>query len=157
MIKLLASIYAAYNQATIGEPWYPANGATFCNMAVNFVCNAFGYLKFNAGSVNTPIMANAMVSFMGTSSDWMSIDGAVAQAHANVGALVIAGQVNPDGHGHVCVVIPGEMQPSAHYAKDVPVVMNVGKDVFIGKPVSFSFQTEPTYFVLVSTIPKQGT
>lgn len=154
MIKLLSAVYAAFNQAVSGQPWYPVAGQTFCNCAVNFVCNAFGYLKFNVGSVNTPIMANAMVSFMSWSPDWMSIAGDVAQAHANVGALVIAAQSDPAGHGHVCVVIPGEMQASSHYGKNVPVVMNVGKDVFIGKDAAWAFQTEPSYFVLVATIPQ---
>lgn len=156
MIKLLSAVYAAFNQATSGQPWYPAGGQTFCNLAVNSICNAMGYEKFNAGSVNTPVMANAMVIFMHASNDWLSIDGNVAQAHANVGALVVAGHINPEGHGHVCVVIPGEMRPSAHFGKDAPVVMNVGKDVFIGKDAAYSFRVEPLYFVLVSSIPKSS-
>lgn len=155
MVKLLATVYDAYNRAvTPDQPWYPRDGVTFCNLAVNLVCNAFDYTKFNAGSVSTPVVANAMVSFIQKSTDWLMIDGNVAQAHANGGALVVAGQINPAGHGHICVVIPGEMQTSGHLGKDVPVVMNVGKDVFIGKHVGFAFTDEPLYFVLCSTITK---
>lgn len=156
MIKLLSAVYEAFNQATLGQPWSPSGGETFCNWAVNFICNALGYTKFNAGSVHTPVMANAMVSFMKTSGDWLNIDGSVAQSHVNEGALVIATQLNPEGHGHVCVIIPGEMQFSGHFNKNAPMVMNVGKDVFIGKHAGFAFQEEPSYFVLVSTIPHQG-
>ena len=156
MIKLLSAAYAAFNNSLIGMPWCPANGETFCNLVVNSICNALGYTKFNAGSQNNPVMANAMVTFLQGSPDWLSIDGNVAQAHANVGALVIACQLNPEGHGHVCVVIPGEMQYSGHFAKNAPLVMNVGRDVFIGKHAGFAFQTEPSYFVLISTLPTEG-
>jgi len=155
MIKLLSAIYEVFNQATIGQPWYPlANGTTFCNLAINFICNAIGYTKFNAPDISHPVMANAIISFMKSSGDWMNIDGNVAQAHANVGALVVAAQFNLEGHGHVCVVIPGEMQFSGHFAKNVPLVMNIGKDVFIGKHAGWAFQEEPQYFALVSSIPK---
>lgn len=159
MIKLLAAIYAAYNQACLNDsehPWYPRNGETFCNFVVNFVCNTFGYTKFNAGSQNTPVMANAMVTFMQTSSDWMSVSGDVASVHANAGALVIAAELNPAGHGHVAVLCGGEPEYSGHFAKNTPLLMNVGETVFIGKHAGFAFQTEPVFYVLISTIPNQG-
>ncbi len=153
MIKLLSAIYAAYNRSTIGQAWYPdQSGNTFCNFAVNSICNALGYTKFNASSVNTPVAANSMITFLGNSVDWMNIDGNVAQAHANIGALVLAVKSNPAGHGHVCVVIPGEMQYSNNFSKQAPVVMNVGKDVFIGKHSGFAFHEEPSYYVLVNSI-----
>lgn len=103
------------------------------------------------------MLANAMIALMKTSTDWMNIDANVAQAHANVGAFVLAGEINPGGHGHICVVIAGDMKYSDHFSKNAPLVMNVGRDVFIGKHAGFSFQSEPSYFVLVSTIPTQGT
>ena len=155
MVKLLSAIYAAYNQATLGQPWYPKpDGTTFCNDAFNFICNAVGYTKFNAPDVAHPVMADPMISFMKTSNDWMNIDGNVAQQHANEGSLVAATLYNSSGHGHVCTVIPGEMMWAGHLAKNVPVVMNIGKDVFIGKEAGYAFTEEPLYFVLCSTIPK---
>lgn len=155
--KILSSIYDAFNNSLPGKIWYPSSAGgkltTFCNFAVNSILTDMGYTKFNAG-VNQPISANAMVKSMSDpSGDWMIISGDVAQHHANSGAIVIAGQLNVLGHGHVCIVIPGELKDSGNYVKKVPVVMNVGKDVFIGKPVSFSFQMEPSYFVLKSTVP----
>lgn len=155
--KILSGVYESYNQALPGQPLAPSmeNGElkTFCNFSINHVCNEVNYTKFNAG-INLPVSANTMVKTMSDpTGDWMTVAGDVAQYHANQGALVIAGQSNPQGHGHVCVVIPGELKDSGHFVKKVPVVMNVGKDVFIGKPVSFAFQLEPTYFVLKATIP----
>lgn len=154
--RLLASVYDAYNKSLTGQDWAPvfANNVltTYCNFVVNSICNAVDYTKFNAG-LSSPVSANAMVKSMADpSGDWMAVSGDVAQYHANNGALVIAGQSNVSGHGHVCVVIPGEMKDSSNYVKKVPVVMNVGKDVFIGKPASFAFHLEPTYYVLKSTV-----
>jgi hypothetical protein len=81
---------------------------------------------------------------------WLKVSGDVAQNHANEGALVVAAQ-KKEGHGHVCVVIPGLLKESGSWGKMAPIVMNVGKDVFIGLKASFSFQTEPDYFLLTST------
>lgn len=158
MVKLLSAAYDAYNRSNLpGSAWYPkSDGFTFCNLAVNFICNALGYFKFNITGVENPVTANAMVAWMKNSQDWLIIDGDVAQAHANEGALVIAGEVNPAGHGHVCALIPGEIQMSGHFGKGAPIVMNVGKDVFIGKHAGFAFQEEPSYFVLVASLPTIG-
>ncbi|HEX9504287.1 MAG TPA: hypothetical protein VF974_08305 [Patescibacteria group bacterium] len=158
-LKLITAVYQAYNKAGPGQEWHPLLGfdgsiTTFCNLAVNLVCNAIGYTKFNAGGVDQPVTANSMFTLMNRETgDWLSIPGDVAQAHANSGALVLAAQMVAGAHGHVCVIIPSEMMDSAHYQKKVPVVMNVGKDVFIGKPVSYAFRAEPTYFVLKETVP----
>ena len=146
--KLLSAVYEAYNNTS----WKPKNGSTFCNEAVSFICKKMGYAKFDKSETAYPTdadLANAMHDKLSDpQGDWLNIDGSVAQYHANQGALVIASQKNTQGHGHVCMVIPGELVQSENYGKTVPVVMNIGKDVFIGKGVSFAFKKEPSYFVL---------
>jgi hypothetical protein len=50
--------------------------------------------------------ANDQVGFM--DSNWDFVDGRTAQDLANKGELVVAGLKNPNGDGHVAVVVPGQ-------------------------------------------------
>lgn len=135
----------------IWTPFLNADGTwtTHCNSFVHAVASKMGYKGFWQGY---PIMANNMVELMLQEVDWMKEkDGEMAQYHANQGSLVIAGQKS-EGHGHVCVIRPGNMIFSGKWNKTVPKCANVGKDVFLGKGVNFSFQTEPDYFCLKSSL-----
>src|SRR5258708_9767608 len=120
-LKLITAVYQAYNKAGPGQEWHPLLGfdgsiTTFCNLAVNLVCNAIGYTKFNAGGVDQPVTANSMFTLMNRETgDWLSIPGDVAHAHANRAALLLAAQMIAGPHGNVRVIIPTNIIHSPHY------------------------------------------
>jgi hypothetical protein len=154
MDKIVQLIYFAlkgYNYAVCtpdGLPgiWQPVGGNTFCNCFINYVCTQLGYDKFRG------LAANDMYDQMADPRNgWLKISGEVAQDHANAGSLVIAAK-KADGHGHVCLVIPGNIEQSGSWGKLAPIVINVGKDVFAGKKCSWAFSEEPDYFVLGTTV-----
>lgn len=154
--KLMMAVYGAYNQA-IPQPdgsrgkWQPimSNGQlveTFCNEAIQFVAqHAEGYHGFDG------LRANAIYDVCVDTKDFYEIDPSQAQVYACQGMFVLAAWKNPDkdGHGHVCVIIPGELFSSESWNDICPIVMNIGKDVFIGKPASFAFSkaNKPRYFI----------
>lgn len=51
--------------------------------------------------------ANEMVRYWQSSSDWTPISMSKAQEYVNHGFFVVAGWINPNGHGHVVVIVPG--------------------------------------------------
>lgn len=151
----MEAVYSAYNNSTEGKAWAPlADGRTFCNEAVNHVAVLVGYSLFARPTNDRPTgaaLANHMYEMLvAPKNGWLAVTGEVAQQHANEGDLVIAAQKS-QGHGHVCVVVPGEMEVSASWAKKAPKVLNVGKSVFIGRRASHAFSTEPEFFVLMAT------
>jgi len=96
-------------------------------------------------------MVNQMFDFLSNPMNgWISVSDDVAQSHANNGVLVFAAHKKINSHGHICLIIPGIIEKSGAWGKSVPKACNIGKDVFIGKKVSFAFTKEemPTYFAL---------
>ena len=156
--RLMDGSYEAYNNALPGDPRKPfapinADGflTTFCNEAVNLICRRVGYLGFDLSTEQEPFkakLANDMIDIMSINpTAWRHLPNSeAAQNLANTGALVIAGQ-KEDHHGHVCVVVPGSIEYSGTWKTTAPKVVNIGKDVFIGKKCSFAFQQPPSYFV----------
>lgn len=152
---LLTLAYTGYNRALPYDggargdfqPVFNAGGVlqkSFCNLFVQFVLSGFA-INSLAG-----MTANEMVKFMSNPANgWISPAGHdVAQAHANTGVPVIAGATSLTGHGHVCLVLPGILGRSNSYGADVPHVVNVGRQVFFGKRVSYAFTPgeRPTYY-----------
>lgn len=59
---------------------------------------------------------------------WQPIYLSQAQDYANKGYFVVIGWINPSGgHGHVAVVVPGEMEYSRAWGKKVPVILEMGR------------------------------
>lgn len=144
--KLLRLIDACC-EARDNPGFQPLNSVTFCNQAVSYVAERMGYKKFLG------LQANDIFDLVSKEDDWLKINPEVAQAHANSGALVIAAWKNPGGHGHVATVRPGEFAASAKWKTDrVPKVLNIGKDVFIGKGANYAFSETPSYFVLKESL-----
>lgn len=149
---LLNLSYYAFNRGLPGGDFAPTviNGvmATHCNEALQYVLNGFGYGNMNG------MVANQMIAFMGDPKNgWIKVGDAVAQQHANSGVIVIAGKtIEP--HGHICLIIPGLLENSNSFKKDVPKCVNIGKDVFYGKRVSYAFRSEdmPDYYAMASQI-----
>lgn len=141
--------YAGYNRGLEGGDLAPRNGETFCNIFVQSVCSGLGYMSFHG------MTANEMVGHMHMNpGEWLSVSESVAQNHANDGVLVVAGWSNPNGHGHVNLIVPGMLEPSQSFGKALPKCANVGKDVFFGKKISFAFTpaNAPTFYTLVAMI-----
>jgi hypothetical protein len=152
---LLNTIYYAYSRALPPDgdfqPKADVNGGiiTFCNRFVQTVLNGLNYGEMN------DMTANEMVAFMSdTKNGWLTVDDPNAQAHANAGVIVIPGWSNPDGHGHVNLLIPGILEKSNSYGRAVPKCVNVGADVFFGKRISFAFGSDkqPQYFTLAAMV-----
>lgn len=155
IITLLDALQTGYNNALPDPitnkrgPWQPVLDdaghvlETFCNYFTSSVAQAFAYQKIFGKS------ANDIYDFVSAPANgWTKIDGTIAQSHANDGCLVIAAWKNPTGHGHVNVICPGVMQQSGSYGHAAPKCVNVGRDVFFGRRISFAFKIEPDYFVL---------
>lgn len=139
--------YAGFNNPA----FHPSEGVTHCNEFIQSICVAFGYDNF------TGLMANDIVNVMrDPSRGWISVDSDVAQSHANNGILVVAGWANPDGHGHVALIIPGIVEWSQSYQGNLPKCVSIGSPqaTFFGKKVSFAFvaSQSPKFYALAEMI-----
>lgn len=156
---LLNSAYYAYNRALPKnnkpgdfQPIFNKDGSlqtTFCNSAMNYICICFGYQNFRG------MIANEMFDYMNAPKNgWIPVSDVVAQSHANEGVIVLASMKKESGHGHVCLILPGILENSASFSRSVPKCLNIGKDVFMGKKLSFAFPVDdqPTLFALSAMI-----
>lgn len=136
--QLLAACYDGINNPDL-RPQKDANGnviRTFCNIFVDSVAQEMGCHDFMGK------MANEMIDVMSRSVNWTLCPIEDAQSRANLGSLLIATE-EAQPHGHVCVIVPGIKVRSIHWSMAVPLCANVGKDVFIGKGLSFAFREVP--------------
>ncbi len=123
----------------LNRPEYAAHsGQTHCNQYVNEVCGQLGYKSFEG------LMANSMIDLLNTDPAWSKIDMNQCQVLANAGSLIVAG-LKADPHGHVVVICPGKEKPSGRWGL-CPSVANVGKEIFIGKGVNWSFGSIPSFW-----------
>lgn len=114
---------------------------TYCNKAVHYVCSGMGYGAFMERT------ANEIIDTMASSKEWRNLDAPDAQRAADEGVLVVAGWRNTQGgHGHVCMVIPGNLAYSRKWQAYCPAVANVGRENFIGKGANWAFDKEPFYW-----------
>lgn len=142
MLKNIPLLFDSICEARENTIFFPQKDTTFCNYAVDYVAAKMGYTKFKG------LLANKIVQEMRTNGDWLQIQSDVAQYHANQGALVIAGAIESP-HGHVAIVRPGLLTTSGKWDSDkVPKILNIGKDVFLDKGVSWGFGDWPSFFVL---------
>lgn len=122
-------------------------GMTFCNIALNRIClGVWGYPGFHDPK-NEAILANDIHVKLNKDPDWHKDSPEKAQDHANEGKMAVAAWKNPQGHGHVAVVHPGMLFPSAKWkGRNAPLVANVGKHNDIDH-ANFFFVEEPEYFL----------
>lgn len=159
--RLMEGVYEAFRLGSDGAAkpfaptWDGGRLVTHCNEAVNLIAMKMGYDKFDRRSATKPwgaLDADQMYDVMSNpTSGWRVLPHAqAAQEAANWGNLVVAAYKNDAGHGHVCVVVPGLLEPSSTWGSLAPKVMNIGKDVFMGKKASFAFGKAemPVYFTL---------
>lgn len=127
--------------ATKDRKYQPRDGLTFCNYFVEAAAEWFGYRGFGG------LMANGIVEKMRNTPNTFSLVGyKEAAEHANTGRLVIAGQ-QAEPHGHVCIVYPGNMGWSGSWNCEVPLAANVGKNCWVGLPLSRAFKAQPELFL----------
>ena len=125
----------------IWEHWSKIDSAdkehTYCNMFINSVMLTQDYYAFQGKTTNGIISIMEFEKFT-----WKKID----PKDWKQDSIVIAG-LQDEPHGHVNILIAGEFIESGKWKKKVPLCANVGKDVFWGKGVNYSFgKLEPTYY-----------
>ncbi len=126
----------------------PSDDKTYCNLAVNYVCQQLGYLTLRAGRPRRIMLANEMIKAFRDRPEWAEVWATAAQKCADDGKLVVAGRMG-DPHGHVAVVYPGGgLVYSGNWQEKVPTIANVGSKNFI-KGCSWGFRMPPKYWVLV--------
>lgn len=98
---------------------------SMCNVGVQRAFqNAFGYLPAGMNG-----LANEMGKYFASHPDtWQKIPLSDAQDYANNGYFVVGSYINPRGHGHVVVVVPGREWNSKSWGGTVPTVMDTGED-----------------------------
>lgn len=150
LFRLIDAICEAYDNPE-WRPHKTESGVleTHCNLATNHVCVKMGYKGFQ--TAEWIMLANDMVKKMKSDKEWMAVDPSLAQQYANLGSLVVAGQWKA-GHGHVCVVRPGIAVASAKWNMNAPKVLNMGKDVFISKSMSWAFKDRPETWVWTGSL-----
>jgi hypothetical protein len=106
------------------------DGVTLCNCYVT-VCTAA------LGCPVAPVLANKqhdwLLSPEGQLAGWMHVDSETARQRAALGYPTLATWANPDGHGHVALVVP----PPAGDAR--LFVSAAGAENFVRAPIERSF------------------
>ena len=134
------------------QPAYNLAGeviVTYCNIGIDRILGLYGALRMTNRLSGQPHLANDMIDCMENNPAlYLKVSGEEAAAMAIIGGLIIAGQKDDSGHGHVAAVYPGPTDYSGSWAKDVPVLNNIGKTVGVLR-ASQCFKTEPTYYALI--------
>lgn len=115
------------------------DGTTFCNLAVNVICQKMGYNSF-AGRT-----ADEIIALLRTNGEWAEVDMGKAQALANQGSLLIAGLDSialGQSHGHVAIIRPGIAVYSGKWQL-VPRVINIGAQNFIARAKTGPLTNQP--------------
>ncbi len=132
--------------------------ATHCNRFVALCANEAGCKDLGAPD---EWMANQMINRLedrcARNLGWREADAYQAQEAANRNLLVIAG-CRGDPHGHVCLVVPGEIAWSKKHEKDMPIIANAGKENFYGRLASFAFgpKNAPRYWIWDGPYPPEA-
>lgn len=143
-IDRFAKLAVTWSQTQAKKRQDPVTGewriiSTHCNRFVALCANEVGCRDLGAPDEWT---ANQMISklekLVQEDRGWHEVDVFEAQNAANRFNLVVAGS-KMEPHGHVCVVIPGEIAWSKKHEADLPIVANAGVDNFYGRLASFAF------------------
>lgn len=114
----------------------PSADATFCNLAVIHLMEEIGINSLRG------MTANRINGWL--VNNWTAVSGTRANAMANNGIPCIAASPGKP-HGHVAIVYPGAMMWSGKWAKECPVLANVGsKNAIMG--ANWCFVDEPSYY-----------
>lgn len=134
LIDVACSVYDTYNTSEYDN----TKGTTYCNLAAQNVAERYGIHDFQDK------LANEIISFLETSTDWSEVPMEKSQDMANQGTLIFA-TFRSEPHGHICLVRPGVSKTSSHWGM-VPCVMNIGKSNFISKGLNWAFSEYPKLY-----------
>ncbi len=85
------------------EKYLPKDGLTHCNSFARDVSDAMGIMLPQA-------LANDQLVWLSSpaASDcgWRQCTAVEATVAAELGELAVAGEMNPEGHGHIAIVVP---------------------------------------------------
>ena len=120
---------------------------TYCNMFVSdLMIFLFDYKYFKG------FLANDIHGLLESGDEWEEIsheklisDDFVSTRNHSI--IIASQQAKP--HGHLVVLVPGNLVYSGKWDKYVPLCANIGKNNFFEKGVSFAFKDEPQYFLYV--------
>lgn len=147
---LLEAILDCYDDPKLS----PSNGETFCNVAAQRICHAYGCIDFRNKT------ADEIFDFLISSPiDWSSVPIEKVQEMANQGTMVFAvasSKMLDQDHGHIAVVRPGIPCYSGKWGLS-PRIMNIGSENFIARAkkgplvgmaagVNEAFQPLPKFF-----------
>lgn len=130
-------------------PNTPCN--TFLSQALKRVYNINDFDRAGGGFLT----ANEMADYVKIHTDkWTELGDASsqqalkeAQGYANIRKAVIAIQQNPDGHGHVVLIVPGILQKSGSWNLDCPnsasFFLNQPAKSYVSRHLGFAF-AKPT-------------
>lgn len=139
---------AAYLDALVKDEKYQpktVNGRvveTYCNFALQAYAEQCGYSGFKG------LTANEIYSKAAQSKEFTPDSAERAVEHAKKGGFSFAAKQYPV-HGHCAAVYPGPMVYSGSWAKQVPLVANIGKsNGIMATSLAFSVKDgEPVYFL----------
>ncbi|MCE9580971.1 MAG: hypothetical protein K8T20_00490 [Planctomycetes bacterium] len=123
-------------------------GHTHCNAFVNdFAEAAFGYGGLRGKTANeiADYLKEGKFGWTAVHVDKATLqdDFRKAQEFANQGYLVVAtyrSPSTPDAHGHVAVVLPGELKKNGMWGMEVPDTAQAGHIVYERGPMSVGFE-----------------
>ena len=118
---------------------------TYCNLFVQEVMHlCYDYKLFDG------CLANNILCLMKQYDEWEKVDYMTLISDSfedtrNHSIIIAAQHAKP--HGHVVVLLPGDLGYSGKWTKAVPLCANIGKSNFFGKGISFVFKDEPEYYL----------
>lgn len=129
-------------------------------IAENSPCNVFlskavkriyGIDDFNIIGTNNQMTANQIAGFVENGDNWTLLGDATnqnclnqAQGYANVGKAVIAVEYVSGAHGHVCLIIAGNLENSGNWKLNCPnsasFFLNKPAKSYVGRKLSYAFE-----------------
>lgn len=156
-----ADLLKLCDYAVKNPEWQPKGEKTFCNIAADYIATGMGCwdLKdFNGQPLMADDIYNMIIGKGKIEERWRPVTLGGTWVLANQGALVF-GILNStqlgESHGHLSTVVPGDPIWSGHWENMSPLCANVGKENFIGRPMSYAFRTQPDFFAWIPSIPKE--
>lgn len=145
------------NEAVLKPEFQPSDGVTHCNQAADFIAFGMGCRDLRDVEGNV-LMADPIIWKLRGNPNWREVTLGGTWNLANQGALifgVLTSSQLGEEHGHIATVIPGRPIYSGHWENLSPLCANVGKENFIGRPMSYAFRTMPEFYGWIPSMPKE--
>jgi hypothetical protein len=142
--KELALFMACRNEA--------ATGINPCNSFVgNALRTVYRINDFYSKELGRHMLVSEISQYLQQNSQWTQLGRGYeqkalieAQNQANAGKAVVAVYLNPDGIGHISLILPGELKPSGTWGFQVPnsasFFLSTPEKSYIGKGLSYAYE-----------------